>query len=107
VTLTTSRNGCIATQNTQAITVNTPSAIDALEEAGIRIFPNPVKYAFQIECDILIPEISLYDGVGQLIQQHFNIQNNAFIDMGDLPSGAYFLKFGGMDKAVVVRLVKL
>jgi hypothetical protein len=107
VTLTTSLNGCSATQTTQAITVNLPSSINEVNKELLQIFPNPFEESFQIKFDGQLPELLIFDAVGNIIQQHFNVKNGFIIDMKGMASGIYFMRIKGMGEPVEYKLVKL
>jgi hypothetical protein len=55
---------------------------------SINIFPNPVTSALQIETDIEIQNIRIYNQVGQMVSQ---LNNTKTVDVSSLEKGVYFI----------------
>jgi hypothetical protein len=56
----------------------------------INIFPNPVVSVLQIETDIEIQNIRIYNQVGQMISQS-QLNNAKTVDVSSLEKGVYFI----------------
>lgn len=68
------------------------------------IFPNPVEEVLNIKSTLTIDLIEFYDTRGKLIKQLNN--PNDEVEMNDLKSGIYFLKFYSNTLVKVVKIVK-
>lgn len=72
----------------------------------VTIFPNPTLNRVFLQQTLTIGQVDLYNLNGQKLQSfNFNDQLNASIDLGNLPSGTYFLRSskGWTEKVILQR----
>lgn len=79
----------------QALTVGIDNPV--LMNSGFNVYPNPSNGNVNIELKgfgSIEKKIELYNQVGQIVHEEKmnNMTNNASIDLGNFPSGIYFLK---------------
>ncbi len=79
---------------TLAYTDPTYNAITILaDETLIRLYPNPARTAIQLELDqVTAKRVILMDVLGQVIQQHTQVQGTLTIHRGNLPEGVYLIQ---------------
>lgn len=59
----------------------------------VRVYPVPTQHQIFLQQETALGQIDLYNLSGQKLQSfNFNDQLNASIDLGNLPSGTYFLR---------------
>jgi hypothetical protein len=84
-------------------------AIDPLIDAT-KIYPNPFHNSFEIETDaITIVAVTVMDGMGRMIQRAGLDNGYARVDLGDRPSGIYFVNLLDEEGRVlkVKKLIRL
>ena len=78
-----------------------------IDPNAISIYPNPVNNVlnFNVSENVTISDISIVDITGKLINSSFNL-NQKTIDVSDIQSGVYFVRFTSEDKTVTKKFIK-
>lgn len=76
---------------------------DLDEDEGFMVYPNPSDGVISIVTRVVIREIKLYNEIGQLIWQSFDITDE--IDLGDHATGVYQLVVSTEEKVYSKTLV--
>jgi len=63
-----------------------------ISEAGIEIYPNPVKDILRVTTPRPIDQLSVISLAGQTLAEYQAVQSGRAIDLSDLPVGAYVLR---------------
>ena len=75
---------------------------------AINLYPNPasdeLNIAFNVQTNIEISQILIYNSIGQLIgEEEISFKNNSgSINVFDLPNGVYYLNLNGVNKRFVI-----
>jgi hypothetical protein len=80
------------------ITINvetSPVSTNELEEAQVRVFPNPATNFFQIQNGQKVDQITIYNILGKQVKFFENAENQFFI--GDLAKGLYMIQMVDLD----------
>lgn len=83
-----------------------------LKEQGYLIYPSPFSKQFIIrnyQVPVTLQSASVYNSLGQLIwtkKYNGNAYTEMPVDLGNVPSGIYFVKLQYTDKSVVQKIVK-
>lgn len=72
---------------------------------SFRVFPNPAKDKLNIESDILIVDITIYDLSGRLIQQMFANDFNSTMNISTIEQGIYFATTTFIDGSKVIQKI--
>ncbi len=91
------------------------SNTDILQANGIKIYPNPLNDILTIDLTQSIDQdnnelhVEIYDYLGSLFKQHYQLINNGHINiaMHEIPPGSYLAKIIHGDLEVYVKLVKI
>lgn len=78
-----------------------------IDPNAISIYPNPANNIlnFNVSENVTISYISIVDITGKLINSSFNL-NQKTIDVSDIQSGVYFVRFTSEDKTVTKKFIK-
>ena len=68
-------------------------------------FPNPAKNSITIESSELNYRLSLFDMLGNEVRTWKNLNNNTQIDMNNLKSGVYLIKFNSETTHITKRII--
>jgi hypothetical protein len=83
---------------------------DVLEEATIKIYPNPTAVNLNIEITGIVPDIiisyQLFSQSGTLIQSNNNTGNQFSVELSNHPSGLYILKLMVNGKVSDWKIIK-
>lgn len=85
-------------------TESTASVNDAVESLFI-LSPNPTTDVLNIQSDEIITAGTIYNGLGQVIQENVNIENN-IIKVNRLSAGLYLLKLDTDKGSQTVQFIK-
>ncbi|MEO9021326.1 MAG: choice-of-anchor J domain-containing protein [Ginsengibacter sp.] len=83
-----------------------------LKQQGYLIYPNPFKQQFLIrnyQVPVTLRSAHIYNSMGQLIwtkEYNGNAYTQMPVNLGNAPSGIYFLKLQYTDKSVVQKIIK-
>lgn len=80
-----------------------PVAANNLQSDGLMVSPNPFETSLTVSSDLPIESLQLLNASGQLVK---TVQETAFIDTRDLPSGIYFLHIHTANNSTVRKLIK-
>jgi len=70
----------------------------------VKLYPNPAKYHFNIESDIFINEIQIYNLIGQKVyQSRVSTKNSRKINISELPAGVYFVKLTRINNIPIIH----
>lgn len=83
------------------------TAIGNSLEESLRIYPNPVSDALQIEGLHAQATILLFDAFGRLLRQHTNTSFAHQLTMDQLPAGVYYLRIQSDQKRAVRSVIKI
>ncbi len=86
-------------------TVLTCTGLDEMNEAGLRIFPNPANTSITITGLQGQSLIELYNMNSELILIDKPFQNNYSISTAELHEGIYFLKISGVNSSFTRKLI--
>ncbi len=81
----------------------------SLPEDVVKIYPNPVKTFFKVECNAgLYEQIELIDNNGKVLQRVSltSIEKEKTLRIGNYPAGAYFVRLKGNGKEQVEKIMK-
>ena len=84
------------------------AAVDAHEKAWCKVYPNPATNSININADVALRQVMVFNAVGQQMAQHnFNGMNSVSIDASNYHSGIYMLRIvtdhGVWTERLVVR----
>lgn len=82
----------------ETITINvetSPVSVNELEEAKVRVFPNPTTSFFQIQNGQKVDQITVYNILGKQVKFFENADNQLFV--GDLAKGLYMIQLVDLD----------
>ncbi|GGG47434.1 hypothetical protein GCM10010976_18570 [Bizionia arctica] len=71
---------------------------------AITTFPNPTKNELTINSNLIIESIKIYSTTGRLVL-NTKLQSNK-IDLSNLNSGIYFIKFQSQNKTITKKIIK-
>ncbi|MCK9255634.1 MAG: C25 family cysteine peptidase [Bacteroidales bacterium] len=74
--------------------------------ANINIYPNPSTGIINIENENIISNISVFNNIGQMLENKNYKDSNISIDLHNLPNGIYFIKITD-DTKVITRKITL
>lgn len=98
ITQTVHRN-CITKSSFIELTIEeNPSGIESLQRHEIRVYPNPSQNEIFVEANLGLTQYEIYNVNGQLIQ--FETLENNRIDISNLKSGLYFIRFSNINNIV-------
>ncbi len=97
-------NGTVATQ-TQEVTVDYCSGIDATSANEVNIYPSITTGLVQINAPNLLPNctLSVYNTIGQKVLAKSFTSNT--IDLSNLPNGTYYITLSNPQKIVATQMV--
>jgi hypothetical protein len=75
----------------------------------MKIFPNPFEDIVNISCSDVMNNNSylrIYNSLGALVYSAELKKNNVKIDLSNLATGLYFLKFENQNKLSVKKIIK-
>lgn len=72
--------------------------LDDIDDNSIKIYPNPVTDKITIEG--YVGDVIICNSIGNIVKQVNNIN---IIDVSDLQSGIYVVKFGNINKKIVIK----
>jgi len=79
-------------------TAATTSGIPQNENASVVVFPNPSSGLITIQCESLLTDLQIFDLSDRLIfSMGLQNQNNAAIDLQQVPAGIYFVRIQTAD----------
>lgn len=112
-TITVTHKGTLVggSQNFSLIASGTGMNLDAEEfvanTPALNIFPNPAVYTLNFETNNWneISNIAIIDVTGKVINAKYDV-NQKSIDVSDLQSGVYFVKFTSDNKSVTKKFIK-
>lgn len=88
----------------------TTLSVDLDEEAkGLFIYPNPTRDKLTLRNDTSILSLEMYNNLGQVVQpltMRIEADENAFVDMGNLLPGSYFIRVETLFGISINRVVK-
>lgn len=81
---------------------------DDLQLTQLRVYPNPTNdiLNFQVEGNLVIDKVELYDLVGKRVFVSTNIEENNSINISELNSGVYFAKIYSKDSYATHKIIK-
>jgi len=82
------------------------SMAEVSSSPNVRLFPNPVSDILNIQTDVDISSIQVYDLLGN-IKMSIDSYSNDHTNMGHLSTGTYLLRFKGKDSVRTTKVVKL
>lgn len=112
-TITVSHKGTLneGLQNFSLIASGTQMNLDAEDfvanASALNIFPNPATNTLNFDTNNWneISTISIIDITGKVINVKYNLNQNS-IDVSDLQTGVYFVKFTSEDKTITKKFIK-
>lgn len=103
----TAQNGCSGS-DTIAVTVTWNSSLQSILDKGWKLYPNPSGGVMNIENPDSEPfSFQVMDWMGNLMFGKETVTEHSVIDLGDLPSGVYFIQIKGNGFTENLRVVKL
>jgi hypothetical protein len=88
------------------ISVQTSLGVADFDLKNVVVFPNPVKDILNINLEQNITAVSLYNVVGQEIQNKFYNSKEITIDVSNLLSGTYFVKVTSNGGVKTLKVIK-
>lgn len=73
---------------------------------SIKVYPNPVKNVLNIDTNLEVSKISIYDLLGRVVMPNISLNNSKSINVSSLSSGAYILHATLANKVQVIKFVK-
>ena len=71
------------------------------------VFPNPAHDVLNVESEQPIVVLSLFNAMGQNLQNWMPSDNTVQLNLSDLPSGVYFLKINTLESSLSYKFIKL
>ncbi|PHS61951.1 MAG: peptidase S8 [Flavobacterium sp.] len=97
-------NFCV--DSSKAPTSNETS-LSNITDSDIRIYPNPVKFVLEITTmDVTIDSIKIFNMYGALVKTINLSGSRANVDVSQLASGAYFIRFISGDNVITKKFIK-
>jgi hypothetical protein len=90
----------------QALTVFSTSDINSAEEAGIKLYPNPVSDILNIDSEKHIDIVQILDMESRLIRSIDVDGYKKSVDLGTLNKGVYLVKIKSGNNLYIIRIVK-
>jgi hypothetical protein len=97
---------CVSDQTIIVTQSGNTISVSNLKNSNIKIYPNPTNHALHIEGLQKHTKGSIYNGNGRIINTSTISDNNAEINVSELPAGLYILKLDVDDRVVVKKFVK-
>lgn len=95
-------NGCVAVAHVTVLV--TTEGINGTEQSEIRIYPNPTSDFVNINADMAVSHVTVYNFNGQEVM---NVNNSSKVNLSNLSNGSYILRIelenGSVATATVVR----
>lgn len=82
------------------------SGITEAQETTLSIYPNPANEQLYIDCDGVIEAITVFNALGEQVQQLSLSSSQAVLSISNWQPGMYFIKVEGQGFAGVKRVVK-
>ncbi|WP_299381991.1 T9SS type A sorting domain-containing protein [uncultured Lacinutrix sp.] len=98
-------NPAIVTNTVNTEIVNTLS-VKNFETSSFSIFPNPVNNILNIEGEIVIESVAVYDINGRLLNTITSKSKKAKLDVSNLSQGLYFLEIKSGNKQESLKFIK-
>ncbi|WNH10590.1 T9SS type A sorting domain-containing protein [Thalassobellus suaedae] len=73
---------------------------------SIKLYPNPVKNVLNIDTNLEVSKISIYDLLGRVVMPNISLNNSKSINVSSLSSGAYILHATLENKVQVIKFIK-
>jgi hypothetical protein len=70
---------------------------ERFENIKIIIYPNPARHLVNIESEINIEQITIYNMLGKVMVSHKGIDTNVTLDISNLSNGVYFIRIKQVD----------
>ncbi|QHI38800.1 hypothetical protein IMCC3317_42000 [Kordia antarctica] len=83
---------------------NCTLGINEFNYNAINVFPNPTKNELTINSNLSVESFKIYSTNGKLVMSK-KLQNNK-IDLFNLNSGIYFIKFQSQNKTIIKKIIK-
>lgn len=82
---------------------------DHVEEHDVpcSLFPNPVSNQLNIEAEVAVETVQVYDLTGRLLMDIAAPSTSLSLNLDDLPTGDYLVKINFGDQKTVKRIIKL
>ena len=96
-----------AAQAAKWLSVERPTHIHAIKDAGIRVYPNPSENMLMIELDELQnARVEVVDFVGKSVFFYSLNSKSSSMDMSSLPEGVYMLRIMMKEKTYTKKFIK-
>ena len=104
-------HNCFSKSDTIVIRTDSTNIVNLLNEASLRIYPNPVTDKLFISCDLAVTNIEIYDIIGKKAEggklPSFGGVGGGFsIDISHLSNGMYYLKIQTEQGTITRKIVK-
>lgn len=83
------------------------SVPEVISEQNVIITPNPFSDFIQLQTDVNIDYLELYNTAGRRVLVESNLRNSHQIHTEQLPAGIYILKAGNQESFITRKLVKV
>ena len=77
----------------------------SVNDLDLSIYPNPAKDQVNVVLKDVIAELAIYSSTGQKISEHGSFTGTKVIDVTNLPTGLYILKFVTENGVYTERLI--
>ena len=72
--------------------VSTNTGIATIEDAQVKLYPNPAQNVLNYECSDEVKEISLIDITGKVVKQVTNPTKSGYVNIQDMAGGLYLIR---------------
>ena len=97
-------NFCVDSSKSPA---SNETSLSNITDSDIRIYPNPVKSILEITTmDVTIDSIKVFNMYGALVKIINLSDSRANVDVSQLASGAYFIRFMSGDNVITKKFIK-
>lgn len=84
-----------------------PLSVNVFDQAGISIYPNPVRNNLFIDSKINIDAVSIFNSTGKLVYENLSFANeNNQIDVSQFQSGIYLMRVTSGDFSRTLKVIK-
>ncbi|MGB3948758.1 MAG: PKD domain-containing protein [Bacteroidia bacterium] len=108
VCLTVSDSTCTNTY-CDSVTITSVGMEDVLLENSISVYPNPAKGNFYVKLDAAntgVVTVTIFNPLGELVEERVMKTNNEMLDLSDKPSGLYSVKVQN-NKSIVYKKIMI
>jgi hypothetical protein len=84
-----------------------PQVLSTDDEDGFTLYPNPAKNILNVKTlDAQVDNIKIFSAFGMLVREMSKLDNGSTIDVSNLKSGTYFIRFVSGEDIITRKFVK-